>query len=139
MSLYALAILVALLTGVLVWAIPQRGLGLSVFGIASIGALLWVAQRFPEMRRIHLRGAALLALVGAIALAVVFPSTSECCIGPVHASAAGMNEACACALDRHMTIRLGIIAMGAIVALAMTVLASRRASGGVAHHTAAAV
>jgi len=75
MLLYALAVLVGLVTGVFSWALSEARLAVAALGVACIAGLCWAAQRFPRMRRVHLRVAAFLTLVGSIMLATWVPST----------------------------------------------------------------
>lgn len=129
MLLYALAVPVALLAGALAWAMPEAGLAFAGLGIALVWSVCWAARRFPAMQRVHFRAAALVALGSSIALGVVFPSTKLCCVGPVPGARTGIRESVCggvCAIDRHMTIRLAIFAVGVVVAWALTALASRR-------------
>jgi len=137
--LYALAVPVALLTGALTWAISESWFAFASLGVGLVWGLCWAARRFPAMRRVHFRAAALLTLASAVVLAVVFPSISVCYPAParphtgIHAPGEG------CAIDRLMTIRLAIVAVGIVWAWALTALGSRRASADRSPHAAAAV
>lgn len=82
------------------------------------------------MRRADFRAASLLTLASAIALSVAFPSTSTCSGEP-----AGRHPAIhdppggGCSIDRLMTIRLAIVAVGVVAAWVLTVLGARRSLG----------
>jgi hypothetical protein len=65
--LYAVAILIGGLAAILAWAWPEARLGFTTLGIGVVGTLWWAARRFPEAKRPHLLGAALVTLVAGLA------------------------------------------------------------------------
>ncbi|MBI3647422.1 MAG: hypothetical protein HY240_01450 [Actinobacteria bacterium] len=122
--LYATATIVAAVTGLFAWAWADARIGFITLGAALVALLLWAARRLPEVRRPHLRVAALGALLGAVVIAVLLPSTRVVCDCPPPLHSIG-HISCNCPVDRHTPLRIAIAASGLIIAGGLDVLASR--------------
>ncbi len=120
--LYAMAIVVGGILALLAWAVPEGRWAFISLAVGIVAGLLWAARRFPEMKKVHLQGAAVLTLFAGLAIAVLLPSTQtgvECLGASAHA--------CPPAVDQHLYLRIAIALVGAAGAWCLLIASDRRA------------
>jgi hypothetical protein len=125
--LYSSAIVIAAVTGTLAWVLSEARLAFITLGLAIAAGLVWVARRYPNVKRSHLLGAAVVTCLGSIALAILLPSTRSFCDCPRPRDAIG-TYACNCAFDHHVSVRIAIALVGGVVACFLVAVAKHRAA-----------
>ena len=124
--LYAVASIVGGFAAFLAWVVNDARFAFILLGVGLVAGLVWAGQRFPEVRRVHLRGAALVTSVGALAIAVLLPSTRIGCDCPMPRGATA-GWVCNCPIDQHVHLRIAIAAAGAVAAWLLLVAGNRSA------------
>jgi len=126
LSLYAVAVIVGGFAALLAWVVKDARFAFILLGLVLVAGLAWAARRFPEVRRVHLLGAAAATFLGALALAILLPSTRvPCDCPPPPGTIAGF--ACNCQMDHHVHLRFAIAVAGAFGAWLLFVAGNRRA------------
>jgi hypothetical protein len=125
--LYASAIVIAAVTGTLAWVLSEARLAFIALGLAIVAGLVWLARRYPKIKRTHLIGAAVATCLASIAIAILLPSVRTACDCPHPRDAIG-TYACNCAYDHLVSFRIAIGLVGGVVACLLVAVAKHRAS-----------
>jgi hypothetical protein len=116
-------------------ALPGVRVGFISLAAAIVLGSRWVTRRLPAVPPSvgELRGAAALALVSGIAVAVMLPSTRVPCDCPPSHVAGVIG--CNCAVDHHTLVRVVIALVGIALSISLAAAARRRTSSDLSTRT----